>query len=74
MTGDVKDDLASRLTVPERQVLKLIAEGYSTRDIARVMQFALEDAAMTETKAMQKIGARFRADATRFALTGLREG
>ena len=73
MTGDAKSDLAHRLTMPERQALKLIAEGCSTRDIARVMQVALEDAATIEQKALEKIGARGRAEAVRFVLTTLRE-
>lgn len=73
MTVDEQTDLASRLTSPERQALELIAEGNSTRDSARLMQVALEDAAVTEAKAMQKIGATTRAEAVRFALTALRE-
>lgn len=74
MTANEVTDLASRLTAPERQALELIAQGYSTKDVARAMQVALEDAAITEAKAMQKIGARSRAEATWFTLTALREG
>jgi DNA-binding CsgD family transcriptional regulator len=56
-----------RLTAREREVLKLVAEGYSTSEIARAL-WITEDTVRTHIKRMLvRLGARTRAHAVAIA-------
>jgi len=62
---------ARRLTARERQVLELVADGYSTADIARAL-WITEDTVRTHIKRMMvRLGARTRAHVVAIAF---REG
>lgn len=59
------------LTARERQVLQLLAEGKTTREIAGVLGVAVKTAETHRQNMMKKLGTRSLADLTRYAI---REG
>ena len=62
--GDVYDRLSER----EKQVLKLIAEGSTNKEIASVLDIAVKTVMAHRTNLMAKIGAHSRTDIFKFAL------
>jgi DNA-binding NarL/FixJ family response regulator len=57
-----------RLTVRERQVLQLIAEGKSTKDIAAVLGISVKTAESHRTRLMQKLDIHETASLVRYAV------
>lgn len=58
----------TRLTLRERQVLQLIAEGKSTRDIAAVLGISVKTAESHRTRLMQKLDIHETASLVRYAV------
>jgi DNA-binding NarL/FixJ family response regulator len=58
----------SRLTRREREILQLIAEGMSTKEISRKLDISVNTAHVHSNNIMQKINIHTRADLVRFAL------
>lgn len=64
----------SPLTPREEEVVKLIAEGYSTKDIARTLVISTKTVERHRANILAKLGMRDRLDLTRYAIrTGLVE-
>jgi DNA-binding NarL/FixJ family response regulator len=63
-TGDPYESLTQR----ERQVLKLVAEGHSNKEVARVLDLSIKTAMTHREHLMKKLGLHNRTDLTRFAL------
>jgi len=59
---------ADRLTPREREVLQLVAEGHTTRDIAERLFLSPKTVEGHKTRIMEKTGASSRTDLIRFAL------
>ena len=62
------EDVYERLTAREKEVLKLVAEGRSNKEIADVLQISVKTAMAHREHLMQKLGAHNRTDLIRFAL------
>jgi DNA-binding CsgD family transcriptional regulator len=58
----------THLTLRERQVLQLIAEGKSTRDIAAVLGISVKTAESHRTRLMQKLDIHETASLVRYAV------
>lgn len=56
------------LTPRERQVVQLLAEGCTSREIARYLGVSLETAMTHRTRVMEKLGLHSRAEVIRYAL------
>lgn len=70
--GDALPDAI--LTPREEEVLKLIAEGYSAREIAKTLGISVKTVDRHRTNTLQKLGLRDRLALTRYAIrTGLIE-
>ncbi len=62
------DDPYESLTERERQVLKLVAEGRSNKEVASFLDISVKTAMTHREHVMQKLGLHNRTDLTRFAL------
>lgn len=62
------DDPYEALTERERQVLKLVAEGRSNKEIASLLDISVKTAMTHREHVMQKLNLHSRTDLTRFAL------
>jgi DNA-binding NarL/FixJ family response regulator len=62
------DDPYEALTERERQVLKLVAEGRSNKDVAAYLDISVKTAMTHRENAMKKLGLHNRTDLMRFAL------
>ncbi len=58
----------AKLTDREREVLQLIAEGYSNRDIAQKLQISIKTAGVHRTNLMEKLGFHNVTDLVKYAL------
>lgn len=64
----ISDDPYESLTERERQVLKLVAEGRSNKDVAAFLDISVKTAMSHREHVMSKLGLHNRTDLTRFAL------
>lgn len=62
------DNSGPRLTLRERQVLQLIAEGKSTKDVASVLGISVKTAESHRTRLMQKLDIHETASLVRYAV------
>lgn len=62
------DDPYDALTARERQVLKLVAEGRSNKEVATVLDISVKTAMTHREHVMQKLNVHNRTDLTRFAI------
>jgi DNA-binding NarL/FixJ family response regulator len=62
------DDPYDALTDRERQVLKLVAEGCSNKDVAAALDISVKTAMTHREHVMKKLGLHNRTDLTRFAI------
>jgi DNA-binding NarL/FixJ family response regulator len=62
------DDPYGRLTTREREVFHLIAEGKTTKEIARVLDISAKTAENHRARVLDKVGVRNTAELVRFAL------
>ena len=63
-----EEDVYDRLSEREKQVLKLIAEGSTNKEIASLLDIAVKTVMAHRTNLMAKIGAHSRTDIFKFAL------
>jgi DNA-binding NarL/FixJ family response regulator len=63
-----KDDSAAQLTARERHVLQLIAEGFTTKEIAHMMSISVRTGEAYRASAMDKLNIRSTAGLVRYAL------
>jgi DNA-binding NarL/FixJ family response regulator len=61
-------DAGDRLTGRERQIVKLVAEGHTNRQIARALRLSMKTVETHRGAAMRKVGARSSADLTLYAI------
>ncbi len=64
----LEEDDYDRLTVREKQVFKLLAEGKTSRDIAKYLGISLKTAMTHRTNIMAKLGVHSRAELIRLAI------
>ena len=62
------EETADPLSPREREVVKLIAEGHSTREIAEVLNISEKTVDRHRANVLSKLGLRNRVDVTRYAL------
>ena len=63
-----KQDPYNRLTAREREILKLLAEGYSTQEIAEMLVITPKTVEGHKTNLMSKLGIHNRIDLVKYAL------
>jgi DNA-binding NarL/FixJ family response regulator len=63
-----EEDVYDRLSEREKQVLKLVAEGATNKEIASLLDIAVKTVMAHRTNLMAKIGAHSRTDIFKFAL------
>ena len=66
--GTSQDDLYGSLTDREKQVLKLVAEGNSNKEVAQVLGISVKTAMSHRERVMQKLDIHNRTDLIKFAL------
>jgi DNA-binding NarL/FixJ family response regulator len=66
--AEPSDDPYDSLTERERQVVKLVAEGRSNKEIASLLDISIKTAMTHREHVMQKLNLHNRTDVTRFAL------
>lgn len=64
----VQEDPFEKLTDREREVLQLIAEGYSNREIADRLQISIKTSGVHRTNLMEKLGVHNVTDLVKYAL------
>jgi DNA-binding NarL/FixJ family response regulator len=67
-SAETNDDPYETLTDRERQVLKLVAEGRSNKEIASLLDISVKTAMTHREHVMQKLDLHNRTDLTRFAI------
>lgn len=66
--GSSQQTALAELTPRQRQVLKLIAEGFSTREIARVLEISVKTAESHRTQLMERLNIHDVASLVRYAI------
>jgi DNA-binding NarL/FixJ family response regulator len=66
--GDVSDELANALSLREREVLALLAEGASNKEIARALALSIHTVKFHVASLIEKLGARSRGEAVAIAI------
>jgi DNA-binding NarL/FixJ family response regulator len=66
--GDAVDELASTLSAREREVLALLAEGASNKEIARALALSVHTVKFHVAAITEKLGARSRVEAVAIAI------
>jgi DNA-binding NarL/FixJ family response regulator len=66
--GDAADELASALSPREREVLALLAEGASNKEIARALALSIHTVKYHIASLTEKLGARSRVEAVAIAI------
>ncbi len=64
-----EEDIYEKLTDREKQVLKLIAEGYSHKEIASCLNISAKTAIAHQTNISEKLGVRSRTGLIKFAIS-----
>lgn len=59
----------AKLTARERQILKLIADGYTSRQIAEILKISFKTVQTHRAHIMEKLGVHSTAELTRYAVT-----
>jgi DNA-binding NarL/FixJ family response regulator len=67
-SGDLPDDLANSLSPREREVLALLAEGASNKEIARALALSIHTVKFHVASLIEKLGARSRGEAVATAI------
>jgi DNA-binding NarL/FixJ family response regulator len=68
MEGMPGTELSGRLTPRQREILKLVAQGFSSKDIASALDIAQSTVAFHKTQIMQALGLHSKADLTKYAV------
>jgi DNA-binding NarL/FixJ family response regulator len=66
--GEPVEDPYERLTDREKQVLKLIAEGYTHKEMADILNISVKTAVTHQTNLSEKLGIHVRAGLIKFAI------
>jgi DNA-binding NarL/FixJ family response regulator len=66
--GEPVEDPYERLTDREKQVLKLIAEGYTHKEMADILNISVKTAVTHQTNLCEKLGIHVRAGLIKFAI------
>ena len=66
--GDVADESANALSLREREVLALLAEGASNKEIARALALSIHTVKFHVAALTEKLGARSRGEAVAIAI------
>jgi DNA-binding NarL/FixJ family response regulator len=66
--SDAAGDPYERLTDREKQVLKLVAEGHSSKDVAQLLGISVKTAMSHRERVMEKLDLHNRSDLVRFAV------
>ncbi|GJL62512.1 MAG: DNA-binding response regulator [Nitrospirales bacterium] len=61
-------ELSGRLTERQEEVLKLVAQGLSSKDIADLLMISLSTVAYHKTQIIQALGLKTKADLTKYAI------
>ena len=61
-------ELSGRLTPRQREILKLVAQGFSSKDIASALDISQSTVAFHKTQIMQALGLHSKADLTKYAV------
>jgi DNA-binding NarL/FixJ family response regulator len=61
-------ELSGKLTPKQKEVLKLVAQGFSSKDIANAMNISQSTVAFHKTQIMQSLGLKSKADLTKYAI------
>ncbi len=67
--GEPVEDPYERLTDREKQVLKLIAEGYTHKEMADILNISVKTAVTHQTNLCEKLGIHARAGLIKFAIS-----
>jgi DNA-binding NarL/FixJ family response regulator len=67
--GEPVEDPYERLTDREKQVLKLIAEGYTHKEMADILNISVKTAITHQTNLCEKLGIHVRAGLIKFAIS-----
>lgn len=67
-SSDEEKDPYQQLTDREREVLKLVAEGYTAKEIAEMLVISVRTAESYKTSLMQKLNIRNRTDLIKYAI------
>jgi DNA-binding NarL/FixJ family response regulator len=66
--GDAADELANALSLREREVLALLAEGASNKEIAHALALSVHTVKFHVAALIEKLGARSRGEAVAIAI------
>jgi DNA-binding NarL/FixJ family response regulator len=66
--GEAKPAFGARLTPRQREVLQLVAEGKSMKDMAQILNISVRTVEFHKTALVQQLGIRTVAELTRYAL------
>lgn len=68
MEGIPGTELSGKLTPRQKEILKLVAQGYSSKDIANELEISQSTVAFHKTQIMQALGLHSKADLTKYAV------
>lgn len=68
MDGIPGTELSGKLTARQKEILKLVAQGFSARDIANALDISQSTVAFHKTQIMQALGLHSKADLTKYAV------
>lgn len=66
--ADIKVDSSDKLTPREREVLQLIAEGYTNKEIAEILKIAIKTVKAHRANLMQKLNLHNKGDLIKYAI------
>lgn len=61
-------ELSGKLTPKQKEILKLVAQGFSSKDIANALNISQSTVAFHKTQIMQALGLKSKADLTKYAI------
>lgn len=61
-------ELSGKLTPKQKEILKLVAQGFSSKDIANTLNISQSTVAFHKTQIMQALGLKSKADLTKYAI------
>ena len=68
-TGERGKDASTALTARQREVLQLVSEGRSTKEIATILNVSVKTVEFHKFRVMQQLGIHTTADLTKYAIT-----
>ncbi len=68
LQSDEKEGLARELSLRQREVLQLVAEGKSTKEIASILDVSIKTVEFHKTRIMRQLGIRTTAELTKYAI------